>query len=473
MFPALPPLGTEIHPPEGPALTLPELERIAQENNPVVRQAAADVSAAEGQAIQAGAYPNPNIGYEGDNFNQGATAGQQGGFVEQQIKTAGKLKLATAAAMAGVENAQFALRKARIDVATQVRASYFAVLVAQENVKVSTALARMTDDAFRIQVEKVKGGESAAYEPMQLRVQTYQARAALVQARNRYVSASKQLAASLGMPGMPPPRVAGRVDLPVPVISYDAEALVRVLSSHTDVLTAETTIRQDKYSLELAKVTPVPDIMTHVAVQHDYTTPPFLTQANVAVSIALPLWDKNQGNIRSAQAALARAMDGPHQVRDDLSTRVADAFERYSNGRTLLSYYRTSILPDQVRAYQGVYRRHQQEPDVVSFGDVVSAQQTLAQTISAYIGALGDQWTAVVDLAGLLQIEDFLQIQQADAVSPIPDLDRVCPLPHEGNEAGQPGAEAGSRQETWPAAAPERLSSRRAIGVCPCWPSAS
>ncbi len=88
----------------------------------------AAIRAANGAAIQAGLYPNPNFGYEADNVDSADTAGFQGGFFEQSIKTAGKLKLARAAAQVGVANAQVALRKAQVDLAHQVRAAYFAVL---------------------------------------------------------------------------------------------------------------------------------------------------------------------------------------------------------------------------------------------------------------------------------------------------------------------------------------------------------
>src|SRR5262249_23138841 len=91
LYPPLPPLGPEPKPapgPEGRALTLADLQQLAMTNSPVLRQAAADVEAARGAAVQAGTHPNPTVGYEVDQWNSGRTTGQQGGFVEQLIKTA-------------------------------------------------------------------------------------------------------------------------------------------------------------------------------------------------------------------------------------------------------------------------------------------------------------------------------------------------------------------------------------------------
>ena len=115
-------------------------------------------------------------------------------------------------------------------------------------------------------------------------------------------------------------------------------------------------------------------------------------------------------------------------MRNDLTARLAEAFGRYQNNLRALEFYRTWILPDQVRAYRGVYERHQQEPDSVGFGDVVTAQQTLAAQITSYVSALGDAWTAVVDVANLLQTSDLFGVCTEQPVAPVPELPALgCP----------------------------------------------
>ena len=243
----------------------------------------ADVRTAEGNAVQAGLPPNPLLAYESDTVRTGNTQGYQGGFVEQTIKTGGKLQLARASAMLDVANAQVALRKANVTLSASVRTGYFSVLVAQENMRISHGLAKFSDEAYRVQVALVQGGQAAAYEPLQLRVLSYQARATLVQARNRYFSAWKQLAASLGLPGMPPQPLAGRVDAPVPIVRYDT-ALVHVLSQHSDVITAENTLQQAQINLKLAQVMRIPDVTAHAVIQKDNTTPPFNTVYSLQIT---------------------------------------------------------------------------------------------------------------------------------------------------------------------------------------------
>lgn len=462
LYPPLPSLGSdpmENPGPEGHPLTLGDLQHLASANSPTLRQAAADVTATRGAAIQAGLPKNPNFGFEDDTAGTAGGPGYLGGFIEQTITTAGKLKLAQAAAAMDYFNAQVALRRVRIDVAGQVRAGYFAVLVARENMRVSRTLTEFTEELFRIQVEQVKGGQAAAYEPMQLRVLATQARGALVQARNRYTSAWKQLAAALGLPGMLPTELAGRPDMAIPAFKFEP-TLARVLQNHTDVLIAQNGVLKGRYNLRLAKVTPIPDVNIRAMLQRDFTGPPFEMAPSIAVSAPIPVWDHNQGGIIQAQAQLVRAVEESHRVHNDLTTKLADAFERYENNRVLLSYYRDQILPDQVRAYRGVYERHQQQPDLVGFGDIVQAQQTLATAITTYIATLGAQWTAVVDVSTLMQIDDLFSESDLSGdrlcVTSVADLLHLMPLPcgHACSPLKDPALKTGDGR--WPDAAPPK-----------------
>ena len=79
------------------SLKLADFEQMALNGNPTLRQAAAQVDASRGKALQAGLYPNPVVGYTGELMGAQGTAGElQGAFVEQTIVTAGKLRLSRA-----------------------------------------------------------------------------------------------------------------------------------------------------------------------------------------------------------------------------------------------------------------------------------------------------------------------------------------------------------------------------------------
>jgi hypothetical protein len=196
------------------------------------------------------------------------------------------------------------------------------------------------------------------------------------------------------------------------------------------------------------------------SVVKDYTPPgPPGTFAAVQVSVALPVWDLNKGNILQMQGNLLKAVEEPHQTRDDLTSRVADAFGRYENGRILLELYRRDILPNQVQAFRAAVLRHSKAPELekgqLSFNDLITAEQTLVTVVTTYLGALSDQWKAVVDVAALLQTDDLFQSSpEVYPVAAIPDLEHLLTLPCVHPCSPLPAGTYTGANGTWPAAAP-------------------
>jgi cobalt-zinc-cadmium efflux system outer membrane protein len=432
LFPNLPPMWPLVIPapsPERPAIALNQLQRIAFENNPELVQARADITAQYGAAVQAGTHPNPTVGYEGDTIGSSKTRNYQGVFFTQWIKTAGKLSLARAVRNYDVMNAQLALRRTRVAIMAQVKARYFAVLVAEENVVVTSALVRFTEEVYRIQTEKLKAGWAAAFEPAQLRSLANQAKVLQVQAQNRYISAWKQMVATMGVPRMPPVPLQGRADMPAPSIPFET-ALERMLTVHPDVHIGRNMEAQARVALRLAELTPVPDVYLYGTFQKDFTTPNYInTSYNVQLGVPLPIWDRNKGGIINARGDLMRASQQMRLAQNNLSAQLADAFERYETARIQLLYYRNQILPDLARAYRGVYERHQQEPEEVGFEGIIVAQGNLANAIATYIATLNTQWTAVADLANLMQVEDFAELDMIAGANNAAIVPAAAPVP--------------------------------------------
>jgi len=394
-------------------LTLSALQEIATANSPVLVRATADAAQSYGQVIQVGLYPNPTIGYQSDQIQPrltippGATssgAGQQGGYINQLIKTAGKLSLAQKVSGFDYINALVAVRRAQVDVSTNVRSQFFAALVAQQSVEVNRALAQLADEVYRIQLKQVAAGEAAGYEPLQLYAQAELARNALIQAENSYQAAWKQLAAAVGQPQLPISPLVGRADAAAPM--FDRPTLeAALLEQHTDVLTAKNSIAQAQVNLKLQKRVLIPDIESNTYHQYDNLAQTY--QFGLQFGIQIPISDRNQGNIRSAESQISRSIANLSATQNDLTARLAEAFARYSANRAVAERYREKIVPSLTRAYRALVKRYQVEPEKIGFSDIVVAQQNLATALQAYLTALGAQWQAVVDVANISQLDEL------------------------------------------------------------------
>jgi cobalt-zinc-cadmium efflux system outer membrane protein len=431
-FPPLPRVPEEItgiiDPMAGRPLTLADLQKLALANNPGFRQIVADLKAAQGNALQTRLYPNPIVGFYGQSMGPGGGP-INGGYYNHVVKTPGKIRLAYEAANNDVQVAELRVRQAEADLRTAVRQGYFDVLVARENLKLTRAMVRLTDEVYEVLKLQVKQ-PAAAYEAKQVSVIAWQTRAMHIQAHHTYQQKWQQLAATLGLPGMKLTELAGRLDMGIP--KYDHEkVLAQVLSTHTDVLIARVGITKAANVLRLAQVTAIPDVNYNITIAEDNSPGPgpFRVIAMGTVGVALPIWDRNQGGIQQAQGWQVRALAEENRVRADLSARLADAFSRYRFNREIVDIYRKDMLISQIQAFRAVVKRHA-GGDVggVSFNDLIVAEQTLVGLIQNYMGSLHDMWFAVIDVAALLQTPDLFQVDETWPPCPIPDLDQLFSL---------------------------------------------
>src|SRR5262249_49740464 len=93
-----------------------------------------------------------------------------------------------------------------------------------------------------------------------------------------------------------------------------------------------------------------------------------------------------------------------------------------------LEDYRRHILPDLVRYYRGVLDRRQIDINF-AFNDFVTAQQSLATSVTNYLAILGPLWSSIATVADLLQTDDLFQLGEPKELPPLPDLDRLLEWP--------------------------------------------
>jgi len=123
---------------------------MADKNNPTLQQAEAIVRRSEAQAKQAALYPNPSVGYEGDQIRGGSYGGgEQGGFVAQTI-----VLVASSACAAIFMSSRNSLIKSQqrpqlVRVHNDVAQLFYDTLTAQQMVAVRGRLLGLAGDASR------------------------------------------------------------------------------------------------------------------------------------------------------------------------------------------------------------------------------------------------------------------------------------------------------------------------------------
>ena len=426
---------------EAATVTLRDLEQLALTGNPTLRQAAATLAAARGRALQAGLYPNPTVGYVGEEIGSGGAAGEHGIFVSQLIVTGGKLRLSQAAFQQEAVQGQWQALAQQYRVLNGVRIQFYQVLTMQRLMEVEEALLLIAEETLRTTEELFNVGQANRPDVLQAQVQVRQQSVALVTARNRYRAARQELAALVGMPELARVRLEGTLDPPDVPLDWET-ALHHLLEASPQLHIARADVSRRCFSLQRELVEPIPNIEMRLSTQYDYET--HRQQAGVEVGLRLPIFNRNQGNIRTAQADLVRSQAEIERLELALRKRLADVFARYESARNTVHEYRQHILPETNEAFELYLEsfRDRRAP----WQQVVMAQQDFFAANIDYVQALNEVRHAEVAILGLLLVDGLEgpPTRPADGAGRM-DADRLHdPMPEPiGRQGRMPGDSAG------------------------------
>jgi len=383
--------------PEVAGMTLAELEGLAMDNNPTLVQAAMRVRAARHKRLQVGLYPNPVVGYSGDEIGDDGTAGKQGAFFSQQVVTAGKLGLNRAVVWQEIKQAEHAWETQRRRVLNDVRTGYYDVLLARRTVELQEKLVGIGDESLRTSEQLLAAQEVSRVEVLQARIEADSVRLQQNQAKNQLRAARRRLAATLGVADLEAVRLAGSLEDNMPQLVW-GEALQHLLETSPEVERARAGVERARRQLERECAGRMPDLQLQASVLYDSVS--YDKLASVQFGVPLPLYNRNQGNIGKAQAELVAAQKELERVELDLRHRLAAAFGRYASAAEQVTRYAHDILPNAQEQLNLVTTGFRQgELDYLT---MLTAQRSYFRANLAYLESLGELWTNVVAIEGLL-----------------------------------------------------------------------
>jgi len=402
-------------PEAGTLLSLEQLEQTALGNHPQIASTGAQLTAAHGRAIQAGLYPNPVVGM--GSPQAAGDESQYNGFVSQDIVTRGKLRLSRSAAYQEVIQSELAIVRARYDVLTGVRKHFYATLASQQRVFLLQELVKIAVRSEQIGNARLEAKLDSKIDTLLLGVELSKSQVALVNAETVLNTNRRQLAAAIGVPDMNIGTLAGDLSTSLPDI--DAVTLQgQVQQSNSLVGIAEAEIRRNELLLSRAVVEPFPNVNLMGGYQRQLIGN--RDQALFQVSLPLPLWNRNQGNIQAAQANVQRSEADYRQVQVSLASITADAVARYQTSQQLVKKYTDQILPRSRESLLLTQRRYQEGE--INFLELLQAQRTMNEVNLSYIAAQELRWQAAAEIASLMQVESLTEVgpPPVEAVPPAP-----------------------------------------------------
>jgi cobalt-zinc-cadmium efflux system outer membrane protein len=389
-----------VEPAEEPKLRLDDFVSLAEANSPTLTSASASIAAAQGIALQEGLYPNPRLDLFSPQLN--GDESQYAGQLTQEFVTKGKLKLQRQAALRDVSKAHLAYLRARFDLVTEVRRRFYTVLAGQWRVEVLTGLVGVLQKSRDIADRTHKSGFGTRTDVVLLEIELQNAEVNLQNARTQLHGERRQLAAAIGQPEMLVGDVAGDLMAVLPGI-FTTEASVASVTQHTNVLSAAQEIERSQIRLKRACVEPYPNVSFSAGLMLQASEP--YQMGMFGVSLPIPVWNRNQGNIAAAHAEVGKAMAGFSVTQNELTKDLAGALARYRAAQQLVDRYEQRILPAAEEARKIIEAGYDQGE--FDFLRVLQAQRTLVETNLGYVKAQEDRWSAAAEVANLLQLEQF------------------------------------------------------------------
>ena len=389
------------------ALVLSGLARASADEAPLTFRSALDLAIANnlelaaarrGRAVReaevrtAGQHPNPDLVFESSKDTPHQTLFLDVPF--EPWKRSRRIDVAREElTLADVEDAA-ALQALR----RRVRTSFYGLVAAEEGMALATSMVEVATRVREVAGARFEAGAAPRIDVMAADLGLARAKADLELARSARASAQAGLNGLLNRPPTQPVAVAGDMaeGPPLPVVD---EALARAAAGNAELRAAEREVAIEDRRLGLLKSERIPTPVFSVGAV--FNSPgEFDVGYHAGLSLAVPLFDRNQGQlaaslVRGEQARLRR-----DALRRSVEAQAFAAHARAMAQRAQVAAYRETLVPTAtaIESLAEEAYRLGRSPVLV----VLEAQRSLRDTKKDYLDSLLSLQSALADLEDVL-----------------------------------------------------------------------
>lgn len=394
------PAPMTVEEPEG-ALTLRQALAFALTRSPELAAFSWDVRIGEARTLQAGLRPNPEAGVEvedilGTGDFSGLKEAQTTIQLSQLVELGGKRAARVKAASLSRELAAWDYEARRIAVFAQTASAFVEVLSLQQRLALAEESAQLAEKTVETVKKRVDAARTFAVEETKAQVALASVRIERDQVKRSLDAARARLAATWGSTHPRFTRVEGSLESVVAV--PDWEQLRARLAQNPDLARWTTEIAHREAQLKLEKSRRVPDVT--VGGGYRRLSGPEDNAFVAGVSIPLPLFNKNQGNIKEAEFQMAKARDEQRAVELRVNTALGQAWQRLSAAAAEVAAIKEQVLPGAQQTFDTVTQYYTEGR--LGYLEVLDAQRTLFGARAQHYRALADYQQALVTLESLI-----------------------------------------------------------------------
>jgi len=359
-------------------ITLQTALQRALATSPRLTAAERDVGIASGQRIQAGALINPEVSYEQDNSfgsrtYRGTRSAETTLQISQLFELFGKRDARIAAGQAGVETAAIQRKAIRLEVLAETASAFLSVLGAQRRIQILDEQVAEIDRITPLLQRRVEAGASSLAETGRAEVASALVKADRERVRSLLATARRELAVLMGDGSPKFSAVSGRLD--TVGRPPDFKAVVAAIDANPQLVRWTAVYAQRNAELLMARLRPYPDVRVSAGWRHFNDTGD--DAVRLGISVPIPVFDQNQGNILSAQESLAKTRAEREANRNALIVMAGRAYDTLQGSLRELAILRESAIPKSRQAADAIFEGYGQGRFTLL--EVLDAQASVAQ----------------------------------------------------------------------------------------------
>ncbi|WP_237140724.1 TolC family protein [Pseudomonas silesiensis] len=376
-------------------LTIDQALETAFANNPDLAAAQWEIGITQGDRQQAGLIPNPELSWEAEDTRRNSRTTTV--MINQPIELGGKRGARIDVASRAQDAAGIELERKRNVLRADVIQAFYSSSTARQRLLLARQSLELAERGLRVAQGRIESGKSSPVEGTRAQVQLSEVRLELRRAERDEANAYQQLAQVMGAP-LPAFTSVGDSGRSMPKVPEPSLLLNRI-GETAELRLAKLQIEQREASLGLEKAQRIPDLTVSVGSQYDERE---RERVNVVgLSMPIPLFNRNQGNVLAAARRTDQARDLRNASELRLRTEIQTTLDQWMTANTEVTSFNQTILPAAQSAVDTATRGF--EMGKFNFLDVLDAQRTLISARSQYIQAIAeatDAWVRIERIFG-------------------------------------------------------------------------
>ncbi len=355
--------------------------------SPRINARSFDIEALEGEHCQASLYPNPEFSLQVDNFAgsrfyHGCDAADVIVGISQPIVTADKIYKRSSTVNALITQAEWDLESDKLALREELERAFILVAVLQERTLCSKKNNGIACAAAQAAQHLVESGKSSIYQQKKAAIAMRASEVSLQKAKLELERAKKTLA-----------QLWGACDADFDYVSYplyeivplpSLETLLCSLSATPAVQTSQAAICVADKALATARAEQYPDFLFSLGYKsfRDCGDHAFF----VEIDVPLPIFDRNQGNIKRAEALRCKAEFEKVYVYNQSAAELKAAYEVGTSAYERACQLKEGLLAELEEAVSMTMEGYNEGK--LGYIDLLDSQRLLFESYQDYLEAL-------------------------------------------------------------------------------------